>query len=304
MEILKNISLKDKSTFHIGGEALYYAEPQNRSDIIAAISFAQQKNLPIFVLGKGSNVLISDSGWKGLVINLSGRFNKINWNDDCVEAESGTLLNTLINQVIGKGFGGMEELSGIPGTVGGAVIMNAGAFDTTISDTLGSVCLYDCIQNRIVEYDAAEMAFGYRTSRLKGKEAIVLSAVFKFSERCPKQSLYSNRQKILQKRRLKQPLEYPNCGSVLKRPSGEFAGTLIEKCGLKGLRVGDVEVSTKHANFIVNRGEGTAADVRKLIKRIQVAVFDRFRIILEPEVIFIGDFDEPLLEIGKVEGEK
>lgn len=304
MEFLKNISLKDKSTFRIGGEALYYAEPQSQSDIIAAISFAQQKYLPVFVLGKGSNVLISDSGWPGLVVNLCSGFCRINWNADCVQAESGALLNTLINQVIDKGFSGMEQLAGIPGTVGGAVIMNAGAFNTALSDTLQSVCFYDFIQNRIVECDARDMDLGYRTSCLKGKEAIVLSAVFKFSKRCSKQTLHSFRQEILQKRRLKQPLEYPNCGSVFKRPPGEFAGTLIEKCGLKGLRVGDVEVSTKHANFIVNRGEGTAADVRKLIKCIQVAVFDSFGIILEPEVIFIGDYDEPLLEMDKVEGER
>ncbi len=300
MEFLKNISLKDKSTFRIGGNALYYAEPQSQSEIITAINFAQQKQLPIFVLGKGSNVLISDSGWPGLVINLSSSFCKITWNDDCVRAESGALLNTLINQVIDNSFSGMEELAGIPGTVGGAVIMNAGAFNTTLSDTLQSVCFYDYIQNQIVECDAADMELGYRTSRLKGKDAIVLSAVFNFPKRCPKETLLSIRQEILQKRKLKQPLEYPNCGSVFKRPPGGFAGTLIEKCGLKGLRVGDVEVSTKHANFIVNRGEGTAADVRKLIKYIQVAVFDSFGIILEPEVIFIGDYDEPILEMDKV----
>lgn len=304
MEFLENISLKDKSTFRIGGDARYYAEPQGQPDIMTAISFAQQKQLPIFVLGKGSNVLVSDAGWPGLVVNLSSGFSKINWNADCVQAESGALLNTLINQVIDKGFSGMEELAGIPGTVGGAVIMNAGAFNTTLSDTLQSVCIYDCIQNRIIEYDAGDMDFGYRTSRLKGKETVVLSALFKFSKRCPKQTLHSLRQEILHKRKLKQPLEYPNCGSVFKRPPGGYAGTLIEKCGLKGLRVGDVEVSTKHANFIVNRGEGTAADVRKLIKRIQVAVFDSFGVILEPEVIFIGDYDEPLLEMDKVEGEK
>jgi UDP-N-acetylmuramate dehydrogenase len=300
MEFLKNISLKDKSTFRIGGKALYYAEPQSQSDIITAIDFAQQKQLPIFVLGKGSNVLISDSGWPGLVINLSSSFCKITWNNDCVQAESGALLNTLINQVIDNSFSGMEELAGIPGTVGGAVIMNAGAFNTTLSDTLQSVCFYDCLQNQIVECNAADMELGYRTSRLKGKDAIVLSALFNFSKRCPKETLLSIRQEILQKRKLKQPLEYPNCGSVFKRPPGGFAGTLIEKCGLKGFRVGDVEVSTKHANFIVNRGEGTAADVRKLIKYIQVAVFDSFGIILEPEVIFIGDYDEPILEMDKV----
>ncbi len=304
MELLKNISLKDKNTFRIGGEALYYAEPQSQSDIIAAISFAQQNDLPIFVLGKGSNVLISDSGWSGVVVNLSSKFCKINWNNDCVQAESGALLNTLINQLIDKGFSGMEELAGIPGTVGGAVIMNAGAFNTTLSDTLQSVCFYDCTQNRIVECEAGDMDLGYRTSRLKGKNALVLSATFKFSKRSPKQALHSLRQEILQKRKLKQPLEYPNCGSVFKRPPGGFAGTLIEKCGLKGSRVGNVEVSRKHANFIVNRGEGTAVDVRKLIKRIQVAVFDFFEIILEPEVIFIGDYDEPLLEMSNVEGEK
>ncbi len=299
MEFLKNISLRDKSTFRIGGEALYYTEPQNQSDILAAIGFAQQKDLPIFILGKGSNVLISDYGWSGLVVNLSGGFDKISWDADYVVAESGALLNAVVNQVIDRGFCGMEELAGIPGTVGGATIMNAGAFNTTLSDTLHSVTYYDYSTNRIVKCDAGDLALGYRSSRLKGEKSVVLSAMFKLSQKRPQESLRAIRKDILEKRKIKQPLEYPNCGSVFKRPPGEFAGTLIERCGLKGLRIGDVEVSTKHANFIVNRGNGTATDVRKLIKSIQVAVFDSFGIVLEPEVIFIGDFDEPLLGTGK-----
>lgn len=299
MEFLNNISLKDRNTFRIGGTASYYAEPKNQAEVLVAIGFAQQRMLPVFVLGKGSNVLISDHGWPGLIINLSCGFDKIKWSSDCVHAESGVSLNALVNQVIENEYCGMEELAGIPGTVGGAVIMNAGAFNTTISDTLHSVSYYDFLQNNIIECNAADLDLGYRTSRLQDKAAVILSAVFKFSRKCPKQSLLAIRKEILEKRKSKQPLEYPNCGSVFKRPPGGFAGTLIEKCGLKGLRIGDVEVSSKHANFIINKGNGTASDVRRLIKTIQTAVYEQFGIILEPEVIFVGDFDEPLLGTGQ-----
>lgn len=304
MEFLKDIALHDKNTFHIGGNACYYAEPCSNPDLITAIQFAEAKKLPVFILGKGSNILISDDGWPGLVINLTNGFNKINWNSDGVEAESGVLLNSLIVSVIENGFGGMEELAGIPGTVGGAVIMNAGAFDTCVADTLSWVRYYDFSKGNIIESDAADLGLGYRTSSLKGGQKIILSAKFQFSCKSTKESLYSIRRNILDKRKMKQPLEYPNCGSVFKRPSGGYAGTLIEQCGLKGLRVGDAEVSAKHANFIVNRGNGTAKDVRMLIKNIQIAVFERFGVILEPEVIFVGEFKEPLLEINRITGEK
>lgn len=303
MKILKNVSLRDRCTYRIGGNAQYYAEPKNQEDIFCALQFAQQNQIPFFILGKGSNLLISDNGWSGLVINLSDSYNKIDVNSDFAEAESGALLNSLINRVIENGFTGMEELAGIPGTVGGAVIMNAGAFNSCIADTLTSVRVYDYEKGSILELSSKELDLGYRTSSLKGTSAVILSARFEFPGKKEPDLLYAVRKEILEKRKVKQPLEYPNCGSVFKRPPGGFAGTMIESCGLKGLRIGDVEVSTRHANFIINRGTGTATDVRRLIKTIQIAVYERFGVILEPEVIFIGEYDEPLLQSSSNNGE-
>jgi UDP-N-acetylmuramate dehydrogenase len=205
-------------------------------------------------------------------------------------AQSGAMLNTLVNQSIEHSFAGMEELSGIPGTVGGAVVMNAGAFSMCVEETVEWVRYFDIIENKIIIRTKNEMNFGYRKSYLKDRPAIVLNAAFRFTKKRPVDDLIATRSEIQSKRKIKQPLEYPNCGSVFKRPVNNFAGTLIEKCGLKGKRIGDVEVSVKHANFIVNRGNGTAEDVRNLIILIQKNVYENSGILLEPEVIFIGSF--------------
>lgn len=296
MRLLKDFPLRDKNTYRIGGFAKYYSDPVNQQELIDCIEIAQKENLPIFILGKGSNVLISDSGWSGLVINISTCLNKLKYDSDFIETESGVLLNSLVNKAIEYGYGGMEDLAGIPGTVGGAVVMNAGAFNTCIAETLHSVRYYDLEKNEIVECKSGDLALGYRTSLLKNKPSVILSAKFHFSRKDNADSLIKSKRNILESRKNKQPLEYPNCGSVFKRPPGGYAGTMIEQCGLKGTRIGGAEVSAKHANFIINRENATASDVRRLIKTVQIKVFDKFGVILEPEVIFVGKFDEPLLE--------
>jgi UDP-N-acetylmuramate dehydrogenase len=294
MKYLSNIPLCDKNTFRIGGNAAFYSEPQSRQEIFDILSFASEKELPVFILGKGSNVLISDDGWPGIVLNIASKNCNFCWDGDLFQSDGGVLLNTLVYQSISRGFSGAEELAGIPGTVGGAVVMNAGAYDTCIADTLLSVEYYDYSRNELVCKDTADLELRYRSSLLFGAPVVVLSAKFKFCKEQTISELENKRSEILTKRKSKQPLELPNCGSVFKRPVGNYAGTLIEQCGLKGLRIGDVEVSTKHANFIVNRGNGTATDVHRLIYTIQAAVYEQSGIVLEPEVIFIGEFNEPL----------
>lgn len=294
MEFLKNVPLTDKNTFRVGGAAAYYLEPSSEKEIVEGFRLAADKGLPVWILGKGSNLLMSDKGWPGLVMNLSAGLSDVKWDGDTVEAGSGLALNSLVSQAVRSGNAGMEELAGIPGTIGGAVIMNAGAFNTCIADTLQSVRYFDYVKGEIVHVEASELDLGYRFCNLKYKPAVVLSAKFRFNSGKKPEELASKRQEILSGRKAKQPLDFPNCGSVFKRPPGNYAGHLIEKSGLKGMREGDMEISVKHANFIINRGQGTAAQARRLIIKAQKTVYEESGILLEPEVIFAGEFDEPL----------
>ena len=216
------------------------------------------------------------------------------WDDTSVTVSSTVTLNTLVEEVAAHGYAGMEELAGIPGSVGGAVIMNAGAFSSCIADTLDSVTVIDRQTDEMTIHPASSIGLGYRTSVLQRSGEIVVNARFSFSRVVDPKELDSIRKDVLGRRREKQPLDFPNCGSVFKRPAGNFAGTLIQQCGLKGLRCGGAEVSLKHANFIINTGGARADDVRHLISTIQKRVYEQFGVLLQPEVIFIGEFKEPL----------
>jgi UDP-N-acetylmuramate dehydrogenase len=294
MHIQQHIELRSKNTYKIGGTSSLYCDPISEEELKEAFQTASDQDNPVFVLGKGSNVLISDHGWSGLTINTSVHMNTCTWNGTQVRVQCGVSLNTLVNQAVAKGFAGMEELAGIPGTTGGAVIMNAGAFNSCIADTFEYATVYDNVSGKIEHIDRNNSAFSYRSSIFKERKAFVIEAVFNFNKKDSSEKLQQIQRDILQRRALKQPLEYPNCGSVFKRPDGHFAGTLIEKCGLKGLHSGDMQISEKHANFIVNRGNGRAEDVRILIRTAQKRVYEDYGILLEPEVLFIGEFDEPL----------
>ena len=293
--IKENVPLIDKNSFLIGGMAAYYCEPSGNTDIQAAVQWAGSEHVPLFILGRGTNLLISDRGWPGLVIHLSSAPDSpVTFSGkNIIMVPGGYPLNSLVKISVENGLAGMEELAGIPGTVGGAVVMNAGAFSQCIADTLESVLCCSIDSGALCTYSAKELGLNYRISRLKTSGEIVLSARFRFENGDP-ETLDMARKVILNRRKQKQPLSYPNCGSVFKRPPENFAGTLIEKCGLKGLKSGAAAVSRKHANFIINTGGATAEDVRRLIRMIQERVYNCFSILLEPEVIFIGEFDEPL----------
>jgi len=204
---------------------------------------------------------------------------------------SGFLLDDLADAAARRGLAGIEELSGIPGTVGGAVVMNAGAFDTETAHTLRRACVLRVPELTVETVEASDLALGYRSSALKGKGDVVLSAVFEF-KRSDAETVTAARRKILARRGEKQPLNLPSCGSVFKRPLGNYAGTLIESCGLKGFKHGGAMVSEKHANFIVNTGNAKAEDVRGVIRHVQKTVYEKTSIQLEPEVMFVGEFDE------------
>ncbi len=294
--IRENIPLKERNTFSIGGVSRYYIAPTSAEELYKALYFARKEKIPLFVLGNGSNVLISDKGWPGITVHLKDnrKTDGIVWNKKSVTVWAGTPLNALVKEAVSKGYAGMEDLAGIPGSVGGAVVMNAGAYSCSVSDTLESVTAVDPETLSVKTYPASALALGYRTSILQKNGEIVVNAKFRFPRTEKKSLLEARRKEIIRLRKQKQPLDFPNCGSVFKRTEGNFAGALIEQCGLKGLKCGGAEVSAKHANFIINKGDALAEDVRKLIYTIQKKVYERSRILLQPEVIFIGEFKQKL----------
>jgi UDP-N-acetylmuramate dehydrogenase len=293
LKISENVSLADKTSYRIGGRARYYAEPRSEGEVVDACRFAGEKGIPRFILGNGSNVLISDAGFEGIVVNLSKNYSAVSWDNATAFALGGFPLDALAAEAAERGCAGIEALSGIPGTVGGAVAMNAGAFDTDVSKTLRCARVLRVSAHTIETVPAADLNFGYRTCALKGSGDVALSAVFDFAPG-DAMRLKSLRGEILGRRREKQPVDSPSCGSVFKRPPNGYAGALIEDCGLKGFSVGMAKVSEKHANFIINTGSAKAEDVRRVISRVQKTVFEKHAVLLEPEVIFLGEFQEPL----------
>jgi UDP-N-acetylmuramate dehydrogenase len=295
MIISENVPLADKTSYRIGGPARFYAEPRNEEEVVRAHRHALERGLPVFILGNGSNLLISDRGIDALVVNLSANFSEIHWDDSGAAASvsGGFPLNGLTLAAAERGCAGIEGLAGIPGTVGGAVVMNAGAFGAEVAQTLRGARVLRASELAIQDVPAVDLALGYRSSAIKGARDVVLSAFFEF-ERADAAQIISSRERILNRRREKQPLNYPSCGSVFKRPPGNYAGTLIESCGLKGFRIGGAAVSEKHANFIVNAGGAKAEDVRGVIKHVRKIVYENSGILLEPEVIFAGEFEEAL----------
>lgn len=292
--IEQNVSLKDKTSFRIGGPAHFYVKVHTEKEIGDALKWANDNTKPVFILGKGSNILISDNGWPGLVLDIS-EFSDICWDGTLALCQSGALLHTLVRETVNKSLAGIEELAGIPGSVGGALIMNASAFKQAVSDCLVSVKGIDCSNYKLWELKKDEIDFGYRTSSLKKINTILLSAEFQF-ETGDKSNIEATYREILNRRNEKQPLDQPNCGSVFKNPEEHYAAELIEQCGLKGYSINGAMVSPKHANFIVNSSNASATDVRKLIAIIQEKVFQKCDALLEPEVIFVGDFDVPLFK--------
>lgn len=294
--IQKNISLKNKNTYNIGGTAKFYSSPIDIEELNSVLLWSKENSVKTFVLGRGSNVLISDIGWDGIIIHLVNFVHPIDIKEsrEVINVSAGVSLNTFVAEVIKRGFAGIENLAGIPGSIGGAIVMNAGAYSSSIEDVLHTVTSFKIATGEVVKYKASELELGYRSSIFQKRDEVILTAGFLFKKKESPEVLLSRRDKILEERRKKQPLEYPSCGSVFKRPEGYFAGELIEKCGLKGMTCGGAKISEKHANFIVNTGNAKADEVRHLIYITQKRVYEEFGVLLEPEVVFVGDFDKPL----------
>jgi len=289
MKCLKNEPLKKHTSFRIGGPAAYFLQPKNMEELIEALKFAKERKLMYSVMGAGSNLLVLDKGFPGLVIKIAGGFNDIKIRGRTVKVGAGVLLPRLINYLARKGLGGLEFLAGIPGTVGGAVVMNAGAWGKEIGDFVQSVKVLDN-KGKVQIIEGRKMQMGYRRSIFHKAKLIIFEMVLKL--RKSRSKMVRNRiSEFLRQRRMSQPLGIPNAGCVFKNPKGRFAGKpclpagkLIEEAGCKEMRVGDAQVSAKHANFIVNLGDAKARDVLKLLTRVQRMVKERFKVQLEPEL--------------------
>ena len=287
MEIRKNEPLKNHTSFKIGGPAEEFSEAKSTEDVIALIEYAKQKGIPYMIMGNGSNLLVSDKGVKGLVIKISKGFDNVEIIGERVIAEAGILLSKLSNIVAERELSGMEEVSGIPGTLGGGIYMNAGAYGGEMKDFIEKVTYLSNGEIKVAEKD--ELDFGYRHSRFSGTDDIILSAELSLK----KGDIAEIRKKMAdfnERRCSKQPLSMPSAGSTFKRPEGYFAGKLIEDAGLKGFSIGGAQVSEKHSGFVVNTGSATAEDVFSLIKHIQDTVYAKFGIKLETEVKLVGEF--------------
>lgn len=287
MRIIENEPLALHTTWRVGGPARYFAEAVTDEEVREAVRLSQQEGLPFMVLGLGSNTLFPDAGYAGVVIHLSGR--AMSREGLLVRADSGVPMKDLLRFALEQGLTGLEQIGGIPGTVGGAVRGNAGTWQTETKDYLSKVEVLDTNDSelQVRQWAAKECGFSYRHSRFKQeRQFIVLRAIFELASGNVEEARRLT-EEDLRKRHDRQPYEAPSAGSVFKNPDrehGVFAGALIEQCGLKGISIGKAEISLKHANFILNRGGATSADILALMRLIQDKVEQKFHIRLEPEV--------------------
>lgn len=281
-----NEPMKNHISFKVGGPADILLEPSNDMQVIKTIKICRDNNVPYMIIGNGSNLLVKDGGIRGVVIKLSG-LNSVNVDKNYITAGAGVVLKEVSDVALDNSLTGFEFASGIPGSVGGAVFMNAGAYDGEMKNIINSVTVLDKNDN-IITLPKEKLEFGYRTSNIKTEDYIVLSAQFEL-QLGDKDKINNRIEELTQKRVEKQPLEYASAGSTFKRPEGYFAGKLIQDAGLKGFSVGDAEVSQKHSGFVINTGNATAQDVLDVIKHVQDEVKNQFGVELKTEVRIIGE---------------
>ena len=274
------------TSFKIGGPADIVCLPENLFEIQKLIKYFKEKAINFIIIGNGSNLLVSDEGICGAVIKIGNQMSEIKISGEELYAEAGALLSKTANAALNAELSGMEALSGIPGTIGGAVYMNAGAYGTEIKDVLKEVTFIDSDGN-LKTLPCEELELGYRKSIFTNKDYIVLSCVLKL-KKGDKTEILANMKDYTKRRTDKQPLTYPSAGSTFKRPEGYFAGKLIEDSGLKGYSIGGAKISELHAGFIINYNNATANDVKELIKYAQNTVFEKFGVKIEPEIKIIG----------------
>ena len=285
--VKRNEILAAHTTLKIGGPADLFVLAENQDDLRLLITEAAKRKIPLFILGNGSNLLISDRGIRGLVVKLTGEFKNIVLNGCEITAGAGAMLPVLAVRTAKAGLSGLELLAGIPGTVGGALVMNAGALGQCIGDAVQSVTVFDRT-GQVKVLSREEMAFAYRRSILQERDYLIAAVKLSLSPG-EREELQKNLQAAVAKRKRSQPLSMPNAGSIFRNPKEFAAGRLIEELGFKGFKQGQAAVSELHANFIVNEGGATAQDVLQLIKLIQARVQEKYHILLEPEIKVIGE---------------
>ena len=284
--IQENVPMHSYTSFKVGGPARYFAEPSSLLEIREVLQWCAQAKAPIFVVGKGTNLVVADEGYDGLILHLGKRFSGIQIQYNTLICDAGCLLNSAVKSAVDAGLAGIENLGGIPGTLGGGAFINAGALDQELCQVISKVTTLDA-EGKLTERNNAECDFSYRHSGLMNYAEIIVQVELTLRPADPV-ILREQMNAILLKRRDKQPLDLPNAGSMFKRPPGGFAGVFIEKSGLKGFRVGDAAVSEKHANFVVNLGHATAQQIWELTKQIIAKVQADHGVTLEREVIFLG----------------
>lgn len=288
VNILTNEYMNKHTTFKVGGVADVFVIPQSIEEAADIIRLLLSRNEPYIVIGNGSNILVSDKGYRGCIVCMDKGTDTISVNGTSIKAQAGAMLSKVANAAYENGLTGLEFASGIPGTVGGAMVMNAGAYGSEMKDVTVNVTLFDAATGEVITVSAGDMEFGYRTSIVKKHPYTVLAAEFKLAAG-NREEIKAQMDELAQKRREKQPLEYPSAGSTFKRPEGYFAGKLIEDAGLKGYSVGGATVSEKHCGFVINTGGATATDVIRLMADVREKVNEKFGVFLEPEVVMIGE---------------
>ena len=286
-QILKNEPMSRHTTFRTGGPAEYLVTP-GRAQIAELLHLLRSEKIPFTVIGNGSNLLVGDGGIDGVVIEIGSRMAAITCSGHEIDAEAGALMSKVAAAALEAGLSGFECEAGIPGSIGGAVVMNAGAYGGEMKDVLISADILTP-DGTAITLDASELELSYRHSCVPEKGYLVLSARIGLLPGDPEQ-IRARMDELKEKRVSKQPLEYPSAGSTFKRPEGLFAGKLIEDAGLKGFSVGDAQVSVKHSGFVINTGQATSAQIRSLMKQVQEKVMEQFGVMLEPEVRMIGKF--------------
>ena len=290
--ILKDEPMSAHTTFRIGGPADYFVVPEDAASLGRGVALCRAEGVDYFITGNGSNLLVGDGGYRGVVFHICHTMNDVAYEEKgtelLVEAGAGVMLSSLARQVSSKGYTGFEYATGIPGTLGGGVTMNAGAYGGEISDNLLWAELMD-ETGAVLRLERDRLKLSYRHSVMMEQPLVVLRAGFSFTKG-DAMAITEKVAELSRSRKEKQPLEYPSAGSTFKRPEGYFAGKLIQDCGLKGFRVGDAMVSEKHSGFVINVGHATAADVMTLIRHVQQEVDRQFCVRIEPEVRMIGEF--------------
>lgn len=281
-------AMSQHTTFKIGGPADYFLMPDKGEDVGRVIKICKEKEIPYFILGNGSNLLVGDGGYRGAVIQIYRNMSSVTVEGNEITAQAGALLSAVAAAAKNASLTGFEFAGGIPGTIGGAVVMNAGAYGGEMKDVLTEVTVMNA-EGDIFTLTTEELELGYRTSIIKTAGYIVLEAKIRLKEGDP-EVIRETMKDLTIRRTTKQPLEYPSAGSTFKRPEGYFAGKLIMDSGLAGYQVGGAQVSEKHCGFVINAGDATARDVRTLMDNVRDIVYKKYGVTLEPEVKFLGEF--------------